>query len=136
VIERAFRPWNGLRFLAAGAVVGFLVFGITGCENRDGGRSDEVDGGNVSRGEAAIQEYGCGSCHAIPGVPGADGKVGPPLNDIADRQFIAGKLPNDAEHLVRWIQDPQELDPGVAMPDMGISEEDARDIAAYLYTLD
>jgi cytochrome c1 len=71
----------------------------------------------------------------IPGVPAARGLVGPPLTAWASRAFIAGQLPNRPEHLVRWIQNPQAVEPRTAMPDLGVSLADAQDIAAYLYTL-
>jgi cytochrome c len=83
----------------------------------------------------AIEQYGCGSCHVIPGVRGADGTVGPPLTDFSHRGYIAGELPNNGDNLIRWIMDPQEVEPGTAMPDLDIGEATARDIAAYLFTL-
>jgi cytochrome c len=95
----------------------------------------EVPGGNPSQGVAAIERFGCGSCHTIPGVRGADGKVGPPLTDWSERGYIAGQLPNNAANLIRWIMDPQGVEPGTAMPDLGVTEEQARDIAAYLFTV-
>ena len=70
------------------------------------------------------------------GVPGADGLVGPPLDRIASRTYLAGRLPNTPQNLLRWIRDPQGISPGTAMPPMGVSEKDGRDIAAYLYTLE
>ena len=94
-----------------------------------------VEGGDVERGETAIRDYGCGACHTVPGVSGADGTVGPPLSSFAERDFIAGARRNTPENLILWIQNPQEIEPGTAMPDVGVTEEDARDIAAYLYTL-
>ena len=81
-----------------------------------------------------IEAFGCGSCHTIPGVDGADGRVGPNLAGIEDRWSIAGRLPNTPANLVRWIMDPQEVDPGTLMPDLGVPTQQARDIAAYLYS--
>ncbi|HSJ53106.1 MAG TPA: c-type cytochrome [Anaerolineae bacterium] len=94
-----------------------------------------VVGGDPSRGAQAITSYGCSGCHTIPGIRGAQGVVGPPLDFWADRVYIAGLLRNETDNLIRWIQDPQSILPGGAMPNMGVSEADARDIAAYLYTL-
>ncbi|MBV8451299.1 MAG: c-type cytochrome [Deltaproteobacteria bacterium] len=91
--------------------------------------------GNPSRGAVLIAEEGCGSCHSIRGIAGAEGRVGPPLNNIAERSYIAGLLPNTPENLVAWVEAPQRVVPGNIMPDMGISRHDAEDIAAYLYTL-
>ncbi|HET7457605.1 MAG TPA: cytochrome c [Gemmatimonadaceae bacterium] len=91
--------------------------------------------GNVEKGRVAIRAYGCASCHTVPGVPGADALVGPPLTGFAERAYVAGVLQNSPENLVRWIRHPREVDSLTAMPDMGVGEQDARDIAAYLYTL-
>lgn len=82
--------------------------------------------------QEAIDTYGCGSCHTIPGIRGADGLVGPPLTRFHERAYIAGQLPNTPENLVHWIMNPQEVAPGTAMPDLEVVEEDARVIATYL----
>jgi cytochrome c len=84
------------------------------------------------RGAQLIGAYGCGSCHTVAGVTGADGLVGPPLTDFARRSYIAGELANNPENLQRWLRNPQAVEPGVAMPDLGVTDVDARDIAAYL----
>jgi cytochrome c len=97
--------------------------------------SQQVPGGDAGRGKQAIQRYGCGACHAIPGIGDARGNVGPPLSGMAERRIIAGVLANQPVNLIHWIRDPQSVVPGNAMPNMGISEDDARDIATYLYTL-
>lgn len=91
--------------------------------------------GDATAGREAIRRYGCGSCHQIPGVRGAQGVVGPPLEEFARRKYIAGNLPNEAENLVVWIMDPQAVEPGTAMPNLLVTETDARNIAAYLATL-
>jgi cytochrome c1 len=94
-----------------------------------------VLGGDPERGKQQIIAYGCGSCHIVPGVPGANGLVGPPLNHWAYRAYIAGEVPNSPDFLTRWIAVPQAIEPGTVMPNLGVSESKARDIAAYLYTL-
>ena len=91
--------------------------------------------GDPSHGPDKIRKYGCYSCHTISGVAGANGLVGPSLNGIAQRVFIAGELPNNPENITRWIQHPRSIEPHTAMPEMGVTDEDSRDIAAYLYTL-
>lgn len=83
-----------------------------------------------------MRAYGCHSCHTIPGVAGAEAVVGPPLTGWAERVYIGGRVANTPENLVRWIMDPHAIDQATAMPDVGVSEADARDIAAYLFTLD
>jgi len=91
--------------------------------------------GDPERGKQAIEHYGCVSCHVIPGIDNPGSNVAPPLREIGTRSYIAGVLPNTFENMVRWLQDPPKVDPRTAMPNMGITEKDARDIAAYLYTL-
>lgn len=92
-------------------------------------------GGNSEVGKALIVSKGCGACHVIPGVQGARGLVGPPLFFFSRRTMIAGELPNTPDNLVRWIKDPKQVEPGTAMPDLGLNDQQARDVAAYLYTL-
>jgi cytochrome c1 len=82
-----------------------------------------------------MRSYGCASCHTIPGVDGANGVVGPPLANIAIRGYLGGVLPNAPDNMIRWIRDPKGVDSLTAMPNTGVTEHDARDIAAYLYTL-
>jgi cytochrome c2 len=84
----------------------------------------------------AIIAAQCASCHVVPGVAGAIGRVGPSLRGIAKQRMIAGRLPNTPEDMVRWLMHPQKVDPGSAMPEMGLSEAQAREIAAYLASLD
>ena len=98
--------------------------------------SREVPGGDAARGRRAISAYGCGACHVVPGVAGARGLVGPPLTSFAYRTFVAGSLPNTPPNLVRFLQTPQAIRPGSAMPNLDVAEADARDIAAYLYSLE
>ncbi|TFW32927.1 c-type cytochrome [Massilia horti] len=92
--------------------------------------------GNARAGRHAVDEYLCATCHQIPGVAGADSTVGPPLAGIGRRKYIGGVLPNTPENMVRWLHDPQQVKPGSAMPNLRIREQDAADIAAFLYTLD
>jgi len=94
-----------------------------------------LTGGNVDVGRQKLRDYGCGTCHTIPGVRGARATVGPPLTGIAGRMYIAGLLPNEPRNLMRWIMDPTSVDSATAMPDTGVTEDDARHIAAYLYSI-
>jgi cytochrome c2 len=96
----------------------------------------EVPQGDPQRGRAALAEFECGVCHAIPGVAGAHGMVGPPLDSIRRNVYIAGKFPNAPDTLVRFIVDAPALAPETAMPNVGVPEPRARDMAAYLYSLD
>jgi cytochrome c len=88
---------------------------------------------SVTHGRQLIASYGCGSCHSIPGIPGADAMAAPPLDRFYQRTYIAGRLPNTWDNLIAWIQDPQQIEPGTAMPNLGVNAEEAHDIAAYLY---
>jgi cytochrome c len=94
-----------------------------------------IPGGDATRGVEVLEAYACGACHVIPGVPDASSPLGPSLAGLASRRELAGGLPNTPENLMRWIQNPQEIDPGTGMPDMNVTDEDARHMAAYLYTL-
>jgi mono/diheme cytochrome c family protein len=98
---------------------------------------EQAPGGEPSakRGEQAINQYACVTCHEIPGIVGANAPVGPPLGGIASRGMLGGVLPNSPENMVRWLRAPKEFAPLTAMPDLGLTERDARDIAAYLATL-
>lgn len=117
--------------------VAALLVALSACGTDDDVRRDAamLTGGDPLRGKAAIRQYGCGSCHTIPGVQGANSLVGPPLRGIALRAYIAGVLPNTGQNLVQWIQNPQGVDSKTAMPNLGVTGSDARDIAGYLYTL-
>jgi cytochrome c len=116
------------------ALLGMVV--LSGCQVAAGSESRyAVAGGDADRGKAAIEMYGCGSCHTIPGIRDATGMVGPPLTMWSRRTYIAGEAPNTPEFLIRWIQVPQAIEPGTAMPNLGVTEGRARDIAAYLYTI-
>lgn len=96
----------------------------------------EVVGGNAEQGKVAIKKYACGACHVIPGIEGANGRESHPLFGFANRGDIAETVVNTPENLVRWIQRPTEIRPRTRMPIMGVSEQEAKDIAAYLYTLE
>jgi cytochrome c len=113
-----------------------LCLCLCGCT---GGRTvwaySPATGGDAKRGHDLIARYDCGSCHTIPGVADARGMVGPPLFFFGRRTYIAGELPNTPENLVKWIQDPTSVEPNTAMPKLGLTDQQARDVAAYLYTL-
>lgn len=92
-------------------------------------------GPDLERGRTALSQYACAACHTIPGVTSSAPQVGPPLAGLARRSLIAGKLANTPDNMVRWLRDPRTVDPLTSMPDLEVSETDARDMAAYLATL-
>ena len=117
------------------ALLGAAVL-LSGCSRgRAAEEARQLTGGEPSRGMAAIGRHGCGSCHEIPGLRGATGTVGPPLTRIARRAYLGGRVANSPAGMMKWIQHPQQIEPGTAMPEMNVPDEDARDIVAYLYTL-
>jgi cytochrome c2 len=119
----------------AAAVAAGLALGA--CSRTEGdARLTTVPGGDVQRGKRLLTHYQCGSCHAIPQVPSAAGRIGPPLEAFGKRVYIAGEVPNGPGNLQRWLQDPQALVPDTRMPDMGVTAADARDMAAYLLALE
>lgn len=89
---------------------------------------------DAARGRIAAERAGCGACHTIPGV-WPRGTVGPPLDTFARQTLIAGRLPNRPDVLAGFVRDAPQWLPGSAMPAMPLTEEEARDVAAYLYTL-
>lgn len=117
----------------------FLLLALLPGSCSDGHRNETArvfaawTGGEPARGRRAIDHYGCGTCHEIGGVAGANGRVGPPLSTLVERSYIGGVLANTPENLVRWIQNPQAVDSLTAMPNLRVGERDARDIASFLY---
>jgi cytochrome c2 len=124
----------GLRARAFGAAAALVLAALAACGDSPG-TAVPTDGGDPVRGRVLMAQYQCGACHAIPGVPGARGTLGPPLEGFALHSYISGELPNRPDTLRRWIADPAALVPDTAMPDVGASEADAADMAAYLGTL-
>jgi cytochrome c len=122
--------------LAGLAVASLLLLLLGGCR---GGRytpgAEVVPGGDPQAGAQLIESYHCGACHTIPGIRGADGLVGPPLTLFGRRTYVGGEVPNTPPNLIQWIMDPAAIEPGTAMPALGLSEQQARNVAAYLYTL-
>jgi mono/diheme cytochrome c family protein len=103
---------------------------------RDQDYRPQVPDADPEQGRLALQAHECGVCHVIPGVRGARGRVGPPLDAYSRRVYLAGKFPNTPRMLVQWIQDAPSLAPQTAMPAIAMTEAQARNMAAYLYTLD
>jgi cytochrome c len=122
----------------AGPVLVVVVAALTlaGCQDDEPSARSTVAAGDPQLGRELMASYGCGSCHTIPGVKGANALVGPPLTSFAHRSYVAGQLANTPDNLTRWIQDPQLVEPGTAMPDLGVTAEEARNMAAHLLTLD
>ena len=91
--------------------------------------------GSPQEGQTIIEQFRCGTCHMIPGIPKANGVFGPPLNEMSRRTFIAGEFPNTPQNLAHWVQAPTSMKPKTAMPDLGLTTDQAKDVAAYLQTL-
>lgn len=121
------RPAHRLEF----AFALLLVLAVAGCADS----SPSALGGDPENGRLLLRQFGCIGCHRIPGVAGPSGNVGPPLENIGNRVYLAGVLPNTPENMVRWIRDPLEYEPDTAMPDLGVTEAHARDMVAYLQSL-
>jgi cytochrome c oxidase assembly factor CtaG/cytochrome c2 len=135
--DRRVLRWEALRSGARLLLV-LALAGLIGCKQGPALSAQEAAhltrGGDARRGADAIRRFGCGACHTIPGIAGANGQVGSPLAGVGGRAYIAGVLTNTPEHMVRWIVNPPEVDSLTAMPLLGVSPAEARDIAAYLYT--
>lgn len=118
-----------LRTITATALA-LAALGATGC----GDSTRATIAGDANNGRLLLRQFGCGDCHVIDGVEVAEGRVGPPLTGIADRVYLAGRLPNTPDNMVRFIRAPQSVDPRTAMPDLQVTERHARDMTAYLYS--
>lgn len=120
-----------LRLLRAGSFA-WLPIVLAGCSDP----AMQQLGTDAANGRLLLRQFGCGECHTIPGVANARGNVGPPLTHVARRTYLAGRVPNRPEAMAQWIRDPQRFDPMTRMPDLQVSEAHARDMVAYLFTLD
>jgi cytochrome c oxidase assembly factor CtaG len=107
---------------------------LSGCGKEEAHAAANFSG-DARRGSDLIDKYGCGGCHDIPQIAGAHGNVGPPLTHVGTRTYLAGFIRNSPDNMALWIEDPQRILPGNAMPTMGIPEKDAKDITAFLYGL-
>jgi cytochrome c2 len=127
-----FRPsFTRLRAPALAACLAVLF--LAGCGGR--GQAVRVEGGDVDAGKKLVTQYQCGACHAIPGIPAATGDAGPPLDTVGRLSYIAGGIPNQPARMVAFLRDPPALKPGTSMPALGLTEQEARHMAAFLYTL-
>jgi cytochrome c2 len=120
------------RIIARCAFAAILAF--SACRDQGGKASRWLTNGNPDRGKAALIRYGCIACHTIPGVPGSNSLTAPPLIGISQRSYLAGMVENTPENLRTWIQHPHKINPHTAMPEQGVTGQDATDIAAYLYS--
>jgi cytochrome c oxidase assembly factor CtaG len=123
-----------IRTSAALAICVCALFSLN-CGSSYDQQAIALTGGDPRAGITAIGHYGCGSCHTIPRVTGAHGQVGPPLAGVGGRRYIAGELPNTPDNLIHWIQHPQQVNDKTAMPELGVNDRDARNIAALLTSL-
>lgn len=130
-----------LNSIRTAALPGCLVVAavLTACNRSDGSRAPRptivVAGANIERGKAIVVSHNCTACHAIADIDGANGQAGPPLTGFANRALIAGELANKPDNLIRWIMNPSAVEAHTVMPDMGLTPDEARDVAGYLYTL-
>ena len=106
---------------------------VSGC-SKQAPTSEPMTGGNPRTGQQLIARYGCAACHQIKGIAHADSKVGPSLEEIRDSSYVGGVLPNSADNLIKWIMHPRAASPNTAMPELGVTQSEARDMAAYLYS--
>ncbi len=116
-------------------LVAIATFGLAACGQQGEAPHWAAFGGDAARGRVVITQASCGACHLIPGVSGATGQVGPPLAHFAQRTIVAGMVPNTPKNLAFWIAHPQAVTPGNAMPNPGLTDQQANDAAAYLYSL-
>lgn len=127
--------WFYSKFAALFCVISLMVgFNLltTGLHRSSRRPVWNIEGALPERGPALIKAYGCGACHTLPRSTENARAVGPSLERVTDRIYLAGTLANTPSNMMRWIRNPQQVRPHTAMPNLGVSEEDSRDIAAYL----
>jgi mono/diheme cytochrome c family protein len=124
--------WRRSRWQSAVAV---LLLALSACNQSETPDEQRIVGGDPERGRAIIEAIECGVCHIIPGVAGAHGVVGPSLEKFGHRQLVGGVAPNHPAILTRWVKDAPEIAPNTGMPSLPLTEDEARHVAAYLYTL-
>lgn len=110
-----------------------MLAAASGCESKPS-QQPAASRAESERGRVALAAYGCAACHSIKGMHAPERTVGPPLEHIVKNSYIAGVLPNNADAMTRWIMAPRRVSPGTAMPDLGVTAEEARAMAAYLYS--
>lgn len=123
-------------------LLGFTVLaGLAGCDERRPPLAQDVTAqalvarADPGRGGRLIVERGCLACHVVPQINGPVVHVGPLLDQIGRQAYVSGVLPNTSNNLVRWLRDPPAIHPSTAMPNMGLHQDEAEDIAAFLITL-
>jgi cytochrome c2 len=121
--------------LALFLLIGAVAVHAARRDNQAIAKAAALTGGDPTRGPALAIQHGCAGCHEIRGVRGPSGRVGPPLTTIAERVYLGGVATNTPENLVRWIVNPKDFSPKTVMPITGISEPEARHVAAYLLAL-
>lgn len=122
-------------FRQLAAMMVMSVAALNACGASGDHEAAALAGGSAERGRMVIQHYGCNACHAIEGFPDPSAVVAAPVTGIARRAYIAGTLPTTPENLALWIRFPHKVKPATAMPDLGVSASEARDVVAYLYSL-
>ncbi|MBA1155631.1 cytochrome C [Microvirga sp. Marseille-Q2068] len=133
---RSLLVWGSAALVLLLLIGGGIYTGYRVKSDRDArARAVALTGGDPDLGLRLTQRYGCAGCHIIPGVSGPQGRVGPTLQAYAARIYVGGVVPNSPDNLIRWIENPRSIDPRSAMPVTGITRDEARHVAAYLYTL-
>ncbi len=105
----------------------------SGCAKEE--PASRVVGGDPERGRLLVQQYQCAACHFIPEVQGPNGDAGPSLESMGRLSYIAGSIPNQPENMIRFLQNPPAVKPGTLMPALGITDDEARHMAAFMYSL-
>ncbi|MFJ6023525.1 c-type cytochrome [Brevundimonas sp. NPDC092305] len=116
------------------ATIAITAAGPAACSDKTS-QPRTLAGADPDRGLEIIRRTGCAACHAVPGVDWPTGAAAASLDGFGDSPLISGRLPNQPDTLVRFLRDAPSLDPQTAMPPMPLTEPEARDVAAYLYTL-
>src|SRR2546425_8742393 len=90
-----------------------------------------VDPGLAVRGREVVDSIGCRACHAlapdeVAGQLGANKDIAPNLAAIAEK--------TDAQWIYHWVRNPRGYSAVGRMPNLRLSDDEARAVTAYLVT--
>jgi cytochrome c1 len=115
----------------------WIVTVCTGLAACDGppDRTPTVGDVDLGNGRRLVVDKGCAACHTFPDVAWPRGGLGPDLHNFGSQGLIAGQLPNQPGVLMQFVRNAPAYVPGTAMPAIPMSDQESRDVTAYLLQL-
>lgn len=129
------RPSVRDRLALVAILLSMCMFGLAACDGPPD-RTPTLGDADSGRGRELVMAMGCPACHSLPDVDWPRGRLGPGLENFGAQGLIAGRLPNQPGVLMQFVRNAPALVPGTAMPAFPMSDQDARDVTAYLLQLE